>query len=230
MAMTLWLLVGSQSATSKLCLALGFLVIAAAQTRTVKRHPALLTVTVPLVICLYLTLAFGLGIDINAEIAKAVGRDPTLTGRTVIWNAVLSLQTNPLVGCGYETFWLGPRLEKIWGMGVIVNEAHDGYLEIYLSLGFIGIFLLTAFLISSYRKNRATLKAFPILGSFTFALWSILPLYNITESAFRGQLMWVIFLLGAMVVPTASPVGALAPAEPSPPDESVAKVQDTVAI
>jgi len=230
MGMTLWLLVGSQSATSKLCLALGFLVIAAAQTKTVKRHPGLLTVSVPIGICLYLVLAFGFGININTEIARAVGRDATLTGRTVIWDAVLSTHTNPLVGSGYETFWLGPRLEKIWGMGVLVNEAHDGYLEVYLNLGIIGLFLLTAFLISSYRTARAQLKAFPILGSFTFALWSILPLYNITESAFRGQLMWVIFLLGAMVVPTASPAGALAPAELPVTDESIANVQDTVTI
>ena len=135
-AMTLWLLNLSNSATSRLCLVLGCLVIAAARSKTVKRRPSLLTVPIPLGICLYLVLAFGLGIDINAELAGAVGRDPTLTGRTVIWSAVLSTHTNPLLGAGYESFWLGPRLTTVWAqVGVGINEAHNGYLEVYLNLG-----------------------------------------------------------------------------------------------
>ena len=77
-AMTLWLMNLSSSATSQVCLVIGCLVIAAAQSRTVQRRPVLLKVLIPLGICLYLVLAFGFGIDINAEIAGAVGRDPTL--------------------------------------------------------------------------------------------------------------------------------------------------------
>ena len=141
-AMTLWLLNISNSATSRVCLVLGCLVIAAAHSKTIKRRPALLTVLIPVGICLYLVLAFGFGIDINAELAGAVGRDPTLTGRTVIWSSVLSMHTNPLFGVGYESFWLGPRLQ--WFGRLVarhINEAHNGYLEVYLNLGIIGVVL-----------------------------------------------------------------------------------------
>ncbi len=47
------------------------------------------------------------------------------------------MKTNPLLGTGYESFWLGPRLQWFWqhaGLGHI-NEAHNGYLEVYLNLG-----------------------------------------------------------------------------------------------
>jgi O-antigen ligase len=202
-AMTLWLLDKSSSATSGLCLILGCLVIAAARSGACKRCPALLRVGIPLGICMYLVLVFGFGFDINAEIASAVGRDPTLTGRSDIWKAVLRTHTNPVVGAGYETFWLGPRLQQVWAQAGAVNEAHNGYLEVYLNLGLIGLFLLGGFLISSYRTICRRLDASSSLGPFTLALWSILPFYNVTESAFKGQLIFVIFLLGALIVPQA---------------------------
>jgi exopolysaccharide production protein ExoQ len=201
-AMTLYLLQMSSSATSSLCLVLGCLVIVATSSKAAKRHPTLLTVLIPVGICLYLVLAFGVGIDINAELAEAVGRDPTLTGRTVIWRAVLGTHTNPLFGAGYETFWLGPRLQQVWRQtGPGINEAHNGYLEVYLNLGIIGAVILAGFLISSYRTICKRLETFPSLGSLSLSLWTILPFYNVTEAAFKGQLIFVTFLLGAIIVP-----------------------------
>ncbi len=122
-AMTLWLLNLSSSATSRVCLVLGCAVIASAHSKLVKRRPALLKTLIPVSISVYLILAFGFGIDINAVVASLVGRDSTLTGRTNIWDAVLSTHTNPLVGTGYESFWLGPRLTHVWAMAGGVNEA-----------------------------------------------------------------------------------------------------------
>jgi transposase len=34
---------------------------------------------------------------------------------------------------GYESFWLGPRLLWVWEQAGGVNEAHNGYLEVYLN-------------------------------------------------------------------------------------------------
>ena len=200
-AMTLWLLNMADSATSRVCLALGCMLIAAAHSKTVKRHPALLTVLTPVGICLYLLLELGFGIDIIAALAEAVGRDPTLTGRTDIWTVVLSTNTNPLVGTGYESFWLGPRLRWVQEQSGGINEAHNGYLEVYLNLGLIGLFLIVGFLIASYRTICRRVRAFSSLGSLSLALWTVLIFYNVTESALRGHLMWVAFLLGVIAVP-----------------------------
>ena len=202
-AMTLWLLNVSNSATSRVCLVVGCLVIAAAHSKPVKRRPALLTVLIPLGICGYLLLAVGFGVDVSAVVAEAVGRDPTLTDRTKIWAFVLGMHTNPLVGAGYESFWLGPRLEYFWqysGLGHI-NEAHNGFLEVYLNLGIIGLSLLGWFLIASYRTICRRLERFSSFGSLNLALWTTLLFYSATEASFRSGLMWLTFLMGAIAVP-----------------------------
>ena len=110
--MIVWLLNICDSVTSRTCLVIACVPIIAAQSKAVRRRPGILTVTIPSVFLLYALLAFGLGL--KGEFAQAVGRSPTLSGRTEIWEIVLSQQTNPLLGTGYESFWLGPRLERIW--------------------------------------------------------------------------------------------------------------------
>jgi O-antigen ligase len=202
LAMTLWLLSKADSATSAVCLALGCAVIAAAHSKTVKRHPALLTVSIPVGICLYLLLEFVFDISVIAVLAETVGRNPDLTGRTQIWSVLLSTGTNPLLGAGYESFWLGPRLRWIWEKtGITLNEAHNGFVEVYLNQGLIGLSLLAVFLVASYRTISRRVGAPSSLGSLSLALWTVLLFYNVTESAFRGHLMWIAFMLGVITVP-----------------------------
>ncbi len=201
MAMTLWLLNLANSATSRVCLVTGCLIIVAAHSRAVKRHPAFLKVLIPACFFVYLILAYGF--DINAKLAGAVGRDPTLTDRTILWKILLSMHTNPLVGTGYESFWLGPRLALVWQRFTPgINEAHNGYLAVYLNLGLIGLFLLGGFLIASYRTICGRLKSLSGLAfaSLSLALWTVLLFYNVTEAAFGGGLVWLTFLPGAIAV------------------------------
>jgi exopolysaccharide production protein ExoQ len=198
-AMTLWLLNLADSATSRVCLVIGCLVIVATHSKWSKRHPAFSKVLIPACFCIYVILAFGF--DINGELAKAVGRDPTLTTRTAIWNTVLNMHTNPLVGTGYESFWLGPRLKSIQQLFGPINESHNGYLEIYLNLGLIGVFLLGGLLVTRYRNICGKLTSSPSLASLNLTLWTIMLFYNMTEAAFKSSLMWLVFLLGAIAIP-----------------------------
>ena len=218
--MTIQLLWVSNSATSKLCLALGCIVIYGTQSNIFKRHPKFLRAVVPTIFVLYVVLA--VGFNINAEVAQAMGRDPTLTDRTKIWAILLNMHTEPLLGTGYETFWLGHRVDIVWASFPGLNEAHNGYLEIYLNLGIIGLALLLTFLAASYRNIGKELKASLSLGSLWFALWTIMLFYNITEAAFRGQIIWVIFLFGGMVVPATIKVrrSVMAPVHKSEPSTS----------
>jgi O-antigen ligase len=199
-AMTLWLLHLADSATSRVCLVIGCLIIAAAHSDMFRRRSGLLKVLIPACFVLYLILAFGF--NVNGDLASAIGRDPTLTDRTLIWKNLLSMNTNPLVGTGYESFWLGSRLAlagRSFEAGL--NEAHNGYLDIYLGLGVIGICLLAGFLIASYRNICRQLTSSPSVASLNLALWTITLFYNMTESAFKFHLMWVVFLLAAIAVP-----------------------------
>jgi hypothetical protein len=198
LAMTLWLLNLSHSATSQVCLAIGCLVIVAVQSSWGKRHPRLLKTLIPASFCLYIILAFGF--DLSGQFASQLGRDATLTDRTIIWKTVLSEHTNPLLGTGYESFWLGPRLDRIWQAAGYVNEAHNGYIEIYVNLGAIGVLLLGALLIASYHTICKKFAVSFALASFSLAMWTVILFYNVTEAAFKGGVLWLILLLGGIFV------------------------------
>ncbi len=86
-------------------------------------------------------------------ILELLGRDATLTERTDLWPILLEVEINPILGTGFESFWLGKRLDDLWRtLGWHANEAHNGYLETYLNLGLIGLFLLLGLLLATYVK------------------------------------------------------------------------------
>lgn len=200
-AMTLWLLNDARSTTSNVCLFLGCLVIVAAQSQVFRRRPWFLKSLIPACFCLYLILDFGF--DMNGSLAGAVGKDPTLSDRTKIWAFLLGMHTDPLIGTGYQSFWLGPRLQLFWqtsGLGHL-NEAHNGYLEVYLELGLIGVILLIGFLVASYRSICRRLGPSSGLAVLGLAAWMALVFYNMSEAAFEAGLLWMTLLLGAIALP-----------------------------
>jgi O-antigen ligase len=72
----------------------------------------------------------------------AMGKDPTLTGRTEIWSYVISdIYQKPLLGWGYNAFWSGDNPAAVEIDDVVqwtVPQAHNGLLEIFLSVGLVG--------------------------------------------------------------------------------------------
>ena len=201
LAMTLWVLDKANGATCEVCLLLGCVVIVAANSKFFKYHPAALKWIIPTLACLCLFFVFV--VDLKAEIAKTVGRNPTFTDRTLVWAYLLKMKTNPWVGTGYETFWLGPRLEELWAAFAFrPNQAHNGFLEVYLNLGWIGVSIVVGFLIASYR---AICKGFPgsaRYASLGLALWAVLPILNITTAGyFKPDLYWLTFLMTGLAVP-----------------------------
>jgi exopolysaccharide production protein ExoQ len=229
-AMTLWLLNLASSATSAICLTIGCLILLAASTNVFQRHPGFLKFMIPTAFCIYLLLAFGF--NINGEMAGAVGRDPSLTGRSNIWEAVLSTHTNPIVGTGYESFWLGPRLDHVWKLAGKVNEAHNGYLELYLNLGLVGVFFFFIFMVASYRTICKRLSPSFSLASLGLALWTVMLFYNMTESAaFKGQFGWVIFATVIIVVSARDPIARdTSPAESPVIEKHRSKLRERAAV
>ena len=135
--------------------------------------------------------------NLKESFVSSLGRDLTFTERTFIWDYLISLKTNPLIGTGYDSFWLGNRVKHFWesGYGGIM-EAHNGYLEIYLNLGIIGLFLLGGVVASAYSRIKEKLIDDFANARFELAFLVIVLIYNFTESAFRqSSLMWYILLL-----------------------------------
>ena len=132
---------------------------------------------------------------------QALGKDPTLTGRTEIWGLVLSLHTNPWIGTGFESFWLGPRLEKIHAalINLPINEAHNGYLEVYLNLGWIGICFIALLLVAGYKRIISGIRRNREIGSLLLGFFLCALFYSFTEAAFRSMNVAWFFLLFVII-------------------------------
>jgi O-antigen ligase len=88
-----------------------------------------------------------LGVLYLDPLMRFIGKDPTLTGRTEIYRAVLaSIVKHPILGYGYGAFWHGLNHESLiialrihW---MTVGYAENGFLELWLWLGTIGLCLV----------------------------------------------------------------------------------------
>src|SRR5271157_3770681 len=201
LAMAMWLIWVSNSLTSlsSFLLTGGLLMI----TDRIRpgRKPVNVHLLVAVVLCLPLCALF---LDSSGHVVESLGRDPTFTGRTGIWHQVLGLVRNPVFGTGFESFWLGHRIQAMWddNPNFMINEAHNGYLEVYLNLGWCGITLLAVLIVTGYRNVLVALRRDPDTGSLRLAYFSAVLICNLTTAQFRmATPPWIFFLLAIMAVP-----------------------------
>jgi O-antigen ligase len=141
-------------------------------------------------------------LGLGGDALETMGRDATLTGRTVIWDLVLAEAGNPVVGTGFESFWLGDRLTRIQNIHVGLNESHNGYLEIFLTLGWIGVLLLAIVIVTGYGNIMASFRQSPNEARLRMALFISAVVLSFTEAGFRMlNINWITFLMAIMAVP-----------------------------
>jgi O-antigen ligase len=193
----------AHSATSIACFALGGGLMLATSLRAIRNRPGRVRA-----LCLGILLLGG-GMMLfggQSVVTSALGRSSTLSGRTDIWKASLAAAGNPMIGAGYESFWnanahkvaLSLILAGFLDMSNLVS-AHNGYLEVYLDLGCLGLGLIVLILLSGYGR---TIKAFQTdfrVASLMLAYVTTATFYSITEAGFRLLTPMWIFLLLAVV-------------------------------
>jgi O-antigen ligase len=200
LVLTLWLFQMAQSATSFFCFLMGSVLIAVASYRAIARKRAIVHT---LVAVMLFVVVYGLLLNRGAGFAEMAGRDSTLTGRTTLWSQVLRLTVDPLFGAGYESFWLGDRLEYMWRINwEHPNQAHNGYLEVFLDLGWAGVALLGFLMVWGYRNVARALRWDMESAKLRLAFFVVAASYNMTEHAFRElHPVWIVFLLAIIAVP-----------------------------
>lgn len=198
LCMILWLLMISDSATALTVFIVGVCVLIALEIPIIKNN---------LNVVVFILLLFGLFtfLSFNAfeGLVTSLGRDITLTGRTVIWKKVLSMGTNPIIGSGYSSFWLGDRGEFLLNLNwQRLTQAHNGFIEVYLNIGLIGLGLLIMMIIKTYKNAKNSLSTDFEYGKLQIAYMTVFILTNVTEATFAiKSISWFMFVLIAIKYP-----------------------------
>jgi O-antigen ligase len=203
-----WLLNLAQSSTSLVCLSIGIALMLLLGLKWAKKE--YLGTYILLAVAVAAVAEYGFGFSDWA--LQMLGKDRTLTDRTEVWQDCLDIQINPILGAGFESFWLGDRLKAMWAKwNWHPNQAHNGYLETYLNLGLLGLAILIAVIFATFWKSRRELINNFHLGRFRIAFLCALVPYNWTEATFKAvHPMWFVFYIIALDYPK--------PAPPAPPE------------
>jgi len=151
--------------------------------------------------CALMVVMNVLGISLISVVAPVLGRDSTLTGRTeLFWDVLLPLACqNPVLGLGYGDFWIKP----VPGLTLDSNEAHNGYLDVFLELGVVGLTLLALVAVAYFRKAKNELRDNFNWAAFRIAYLVMFLFHNWTETTLlrSREFLWNLFVLFAVVFP-----------------------------
>lgn len=135
------------------------------------------------------------------EVLGVFGRDTTFTGRTELWDAVMdAIADNAVIGYGYQAFWInleGPAL-VIWdAVGWHAPTAHDGYLDLTLSLGLVGLTAFVASYLIALFRSLARVRGPDREGAYWRIMFLVLfGIFNFSESHILEQndIFWILYV------------------------------------
>ncbi len=167
--------------------------------------------------------------DIAGNIGALFGKSSDLTGRTDIWQMVLTeAQRHPVLGTGYGGFWLGEGGPSQYIADYLYwtpLQSHNGYLDVVNELGLVGLGLaLCVFARHAVLLGRL-LQIDREEGAMHCVFFVLLLIANTTESElFRGALFYnILFFYSAGSVSS-----QVAMAQYRPPEDTPAAVPTPV--
>ncbi|BDZ51501.1 hypothetical protein GCM10025867_37420 [Frondihabitans sucicola] len=116
----------------------------------------------------------------RGTILHVLGKSEDLTGRVTIWRDVVRLAVErPVVGWGWTGWWqpyLSPFADLAHRKGVVYLQAHNAYLDVWFQLGFIGLGLFLAVLVTTASRSWWWATDRRMLGVGRPAPWNSLDL------------------------------------------------------
>jgi exopolysaccharide production protein ExoQ len=148
---------------------------------------------------------------INAQgtvslVTDLLGRESTLTGRTLIWAALEPyLRAHPWVGYGWGALWTDESLmtRVMWAEAKFqFPHAHNAYLDAMAQAGIVGLGLMMLVCAMVLKNAGAGIL------SGRDGLWPTWPavvvvcllLYAISEQSFMGYFGWLLIVLATVLV------------------------------
>lgn len=205
LGMTVWLLYNAQSSTANYCFCFGTIVMLIARKRG-GNSPEKLFRYIAVSAFIIVPFLFFYGSTAVKGIVAMASHSETFLGRMSLWSDLVGMSTaSPLLGNGYDSFWLGPRLDHLWEENWWhPTEAHNGYVEVFLELGIIGLIGYVSLFYKTLSRVTETLENDLDYGVLRGSYYLTALLYNISESGIKGlHPMWLIFLFVTIGTPKA---------------------------
>lgn len=178
--------------------------------RTVRILPLqLLAFFIPIGLMAALTIGTVLNLSLYDLVSSLIS-DPSFTGRTDVWKfAFEQLRAHPWIGFGFDTFWNMSNLVNggydIETWAARAGHAHNGYINLALSSGIIGVILFAIWMLFSplldYNRSQKNGND-PALATMYLRIWVFMMLYANLESPFfapRGQ-VWFSLLAAVLAL------------------------------
>ncbi|OWY64831.1 hypothetical protein B7486_45125 [cyanobacterium TDX16] len=133
-------------------------------------------------------------------VLNSLGKDLTLTGRTKVWSAVIEkIGERPWLGYGYSAFWRGNEGASAYvrlASGWKVAFSHNGLLDLWLDLGFIGVSVYLIGFVKAYTQAITWMR----WSKTSYGLWHLILLTfifltNFSESTIlkSNDIFWVLY-------------------------------------
>jgi len=137
------------------------------------------------------------------DILRLLGKDPTFSGRTGIWEAAFGLGLErPFIGYGYRTFWVGESAAEVYrrlGAGLQhVGGAHNGYLDLWLETGLVGVLLVMwIFGLMLWRGIKVLAADADALNMLPVMFLALVVVYAVSAGviAEQAEMAWVVLMI-----------------------------------
>jgi exopolysaccharide production protein ExoQ len=153
------------------------------------------------VLFLFVVSAGWWAIEYSDKILLALGRTSSLTGRIPLWQLVIQeIAVRPIQGYGFTAFWTsweGERVSDTVAWDVAVPHAHNGFLEMWLGVGIIGLAILLISMWRNFVSGMRVARARPEIDqAWPLLLLAFTVLYNLTETSWPGvnSLLWMAYV------------------------------------
>ena len=127
-----------------------------------------------------------------------INRDKTLTGRNDIWHFVSGqIMDRPLLGFGYLGFWVPHEDIIIANLGWNPGHSHNGFLDVILVFGIVGLFVFLAVLWDGVKCGvRVRVSSGSLAGTWLLMVIWLEFLNNMTEVNYvQPSLLWTLFVM-----------------------------------
>lgn len=154
-----------------------------------------------LVLISLLAVIGGIVVTDPTSIFQAVGKDATLSGRSAIWFLAATEGVSHMwLGTGFDVFWRvgdgpGDTISRV--LGFRIHHAHNSFIDIWLSLGLIGLAIVCLTIAVPLRDAWRTYKQNgSVQAQWAMIFLGIMLIMSLSESviAVQHHLFWFLHI------------------------------------